>query len=571
MRRPRLCIGGVALAAALATGCGAERRLALQPIALQDDDRYDVPAPQVYERDDYYDLIDRTFFDPFEQAADMPRNVRKLGGRPKQALNATPLDEVQDSSWFTQRAFTHPMTPAAMRRGPLRGDGPDLEHPWTIVAGKTQGVTPGFTIEDARGVRYVIKFDPMSDPELATGAEAIGTRLFWALGYNVPENYLVSFRPEILTVGAKATVKLQLGKKRPMTPDDLDVILAKVPRRADGRIRAIASRFLSGKPLGPIPFLGVRRDDPNDVIPHEHRRELRGYRVFCAWLNHNDCREINSLDLYVEDGGRHFVQHYLIDFGATLGSASTGVNLRSEGSEYSFDLGQMGLSLATLGLYQRPWTRVEYPSIPGVGRFESAHFEPLDWKPNYPLPIFETMTSQDAFWAAKRVMAIDDALLRAAVESAEYSDPAATAHVFEALRERRDRIGRRFFARVNPLDRFEVVHAPSKPGGAAGPAALRFEDLAVAHGFESARSYDVVIHGPSGRIASLKSECCEIPLDGAARGLGTPALDDVEARLVVLAIRSRRPEGGRATPEVRVTLYLQPSGTWRIARIERDA
>ena len=60
---------------------------------------------------------------------------------------------------------------------------------------------------------------------------------------------------------------------------------------------------------------GVRDDDPNDTVPHEHRRELRGLRVFAAWLNHTDMKEDNTLDMFVEEGGRHFVKHHLVDFG----------------------------------------------------------------------------------------------------------------------------------------------------------------------------------------------------------------------------------------------------------------
>ena len=70
-------------------------------------------------------------------------------------------------------------------------------------------------------------------------------------------------------------------------------------------------------------MLDRRPDDPNDRIAHQHRRSLRASWVLFAWLAELDPSSINSLDSYVEQDGRHFVRHYIIDFGATLGSAST--------------------------------------------------------------------------------------------------------------------------------------------------------------------------------------------------------------------------------------------------------
>lgn len=546
----------------LAGGCGGPR-LALTPLPQQDDDRYSISQPAGRERDDYYDVLDYTVFYQTGRLFDFPRHGRSLAGKPKQALNVTPLDEVLDSTWFTNRIGTRDLDEEAVRRGPNEPQGPDLRGPWRIVRAKTQGVTPGFTIEDPRGQRFVIKFDPASDPELATGAEAISTRLFWAMGYNVPQNYLVRFDASILQIGSEATVR-QKGKKRAMTNADLEVILAKVPRNPDGSLRAIASRYIEGTPLGPPTWLGLRRDDPNDVIPHEHRRELRAYRVFCAWLHHNDSRQINAADFFVEEEGRTFVKHYLIDFGATLGSRSYEANLRSEGYEYIIDFDAMFTSLATIGLYHRPWMDLQFPEIRGVGRIEAEHFQPHEWKPDYPNPAFCNLTPQDGFWGAKIVMRFSDAQIRAAVEAAEFSDPRATDYLTRILIERRDRVGLYWFGVVNPLDRFRLQQTPE------GRTSLRFEDLAVGYGFVEPREYAVELEMPGGKKEERRLQNPELPLDTAEASLRDAAGQGVDERLLRISIRSARTDGSW-TPQVQVTLYLQPSGQFRIARIWHDS
>ena len=139
-----------------------------------------------------------------------------------------------------------------------------------------------------------MKFDPVAHPNLSTAADVIASRFFHAFGYYAPQNDIAYVRREQLRIDPKARVSVPGGKKRPMTEADLDRNLATAGRLPDGRIRIVASLALAGEPLGPFQYRGTRHDDANDVFPHEHRRELRGLRVFAAWLNHDDSRKPNT-------------------------------------------------------------------------------------------------------------------------------------------------------------------------------------------------------------------------------------------------------------------------------------
>ena len=68
--------------------------------------------------------------------------------------------------------------------------------------------------------------------------------------------------------------------------------------------RVIAGRLLSGKVIGNFRYDGTRPDDPNDIVPHEHRRELRALRVFGAWTNLTDLKAGNTLDTLVTENGQ---------------------------------------------------------------------------------------------------------------------------------------------------------------------------------------------------------------------------------------------------------------------------
>ena len=132
--------------------------------------------------------------------------------------------------------------------------------------------------------------------------------------------------------------------------EDVAQWLKNTPRTKDGSIRALASRYVPGKVVGQYRYTGTRPDDPNDIYPHERRRELRGLRVFAAWLNHDDARSINSIDTYVEEDGRHYIRHYLQDFGSNLGSGSTSAQQPRGGNEYLIERDKIGKGLISFGL-----------------------------------------------------------------------------------------------------------------------------------------------------------------------------------------------------------------------------
>ena len=226
-----------------------------------------------------------------------------------EAQNVNTLDEVPNSSWFTNRHARRRMSLDELRQGPDTGTGPDMLVPGRVFRTKTGGLTPGFQIIDGRGDRYVIKFDPTGIPQLSSAAEVIGTKLFYALGYYTPENYIVAVDPEDgLVIEPGTVLEDEFGDEEPLTRSWLRRRMRRVPRLADGRVRVTASRYLKGRPLGPFRYYGTRSDDPNDVVLHENRRELRGLRLFAAWSNHDDTRAQNTQDSYVEVDGRRFIR-----------------------------------------------------------------------------------------------------------------------------------------------------------------------------------------------------------------------------------------------------------------------
>ena len=289
---------------------------------------------------------------------------------------------------------------------------------------------------------------------MASAAEVIGTAIYHALGYNVVEVYITDVDPAKIRIAPNARIRVVTAPKgvRSFVQEDLNAVLARAARRPDGRVRVLASRFAEGSPLGSFRYEGQRPDDPNDVFPHEHRRELRANRVFAAWLNHDDSRGLNSLDMLERADGKAWVKHYMFDFGSIMGSGTVFAQKPRAGNEYIFDVKPGLLTALTFGLYFKPWITIRYPDVPAsVGRFEGTRFKPDAWKPEYPNPAFQNMRPEDAFWGARLVARFTPEDVAAIVAKGEYSDPAATAYVTKVLLERRRKVLETWLNGVTPL------------------------------------------------------------------------------------------------------------------------
>ncbi|HKY62205.1 MAG TPA: hypothetical protein VJR29_02210 [bacterium] len=480
----------LALALALSmTACAATSQVRYPPARwLVDRDRKPVKLPQTREEYDVADVVNYQFFYQLERATNLglrgERALYNMGFNTKQeSLNTNNFDEVADSSWFTNRLGRRPMTVEELRRGPNTGTGPDPQGPWTVVRAKTEGKTPGIMIEDSRGDKYLLKFDPPGSPELVSAAETIATKIVYAMGYNLAENYIVEFHPDILRISPRATTKTRYGKTIPFAQADLEALFRRIAEKGDGRYRALASKIIEGKILGPTTWRGRRWSDKNDHMPHEHRRELRGYAVVSALLNNSDTKEANTLDTFIKTGPgeKGYVRHYMLDLGNSLGSASQKPKAKEHLDDYRFNLKKVGASFFSFGAYQPDWERVEDPGMESVGIYESKYFEPAKWRPAYPHPGFQNMTYRDAFWAAKILTKLSDEDIRAIVAEGRYSDPEAADYIAKTLIERRNKIGSYWLSRVNPLDNFRLEPA-------AEGQALAFDDLLVQAGLAPAGS-----------------------------------------------------------------------------------
>jgi hypothetical protein len=165
---------------------------------------------------------------------------------------------------------------------------PDAHGTYTFDKEDMEGTSPKFDVKDEQGTKWRVKLG--QEPQSETAA----TRLLWAVGYFVDEDY---YLPEIKVAGLP---KLRRGQN--FVSEDGIVRGARLERKAKD-VKKIGNWDWSKNP-----FAGTK--------------ELNGLRVMMALLNNWDLKDINN-SIYVVDGERRYV---VSDVGATFGKTGDSIS-----------------------------------------------------------------------------------------------------------------------------------------------------------------------------------------------------------------------------------------------------
>ncbi len=535
------------LSLALLAGCAsAPARFALRDAMWVDDDRRPFPRrPGELYNPPQWDRIDHTLFRPLSELFTYELD--------REAINVNALDEVPDSSWFTNRLGRAPMSPQRLAQGACRDAG-EPPRPWTVVRAKPAGTSPGLVVRAADDRTFLFKID-FDLPERGTAADAIATRLFWAAGYHTPCNRVVRFARDDLALATEP-----IDGHDPPGEDAVQRLLDAAGRAPDGRYRGSLSEYIEGQPLGGWRYSGTRDDDPNDVVPHEHRREVRGMVVLSAWLNHIDARAENNQDAWIEgDDGQGYLRHYVLDVGDSFGQQLPSSPLLSQSFGHAFyvDVQHITENFLSLGLAERPY--FDAPRGPAgdvLGFYDIARFDAEGWHNGYPNPAFDRATERDRAWMARIIARFTEAQLRAAIAAGDLSRPEVSEELLRILLGRRERILERYLTRLSPLTE------PTVRGGS-----LCLTDLALRSGLRAERRYYTrAFEGLPGerrptRGARRYGDRACMPLPAAEASPEAPAY-------WVVDVVAETPGRERTAP-ARVHLYQLGPGAYRVVGLER--
>jgi hypothetical protein len=537
-------------------------RIECEERASDDDPKHVACAPEPYVSPLVWDAVDNSVFRPLARVF----AVDPAGPAP----NVNALDEVPDSAWFTNRLGIRKPTREELLRGActeqqMLDGGAATPGGWLIDKGKTNGATPGFRIRIGKQ-KFMLKTDTKGQPERPSAASAIGAAIYHAAGYNTSCEQIVYFEPSVLKLKPGLTATDNSGIEKAFDEKALAEVLEQATQRGS-TLRMQASAWLPGYLLGPFRYEGTRDDDPNDVIPHEDRRDLRGARVIASWLNHFDAREQNTMDSWiaqnhdVSDSSPGYIRHYYLDTSDSFGSewAWDGISRRL-GRSYLLDFGDIGLDFVTFGTAKRPWDEAKRTKgFEAFGYYHYRDFDPEAWKNEYPNPAFTRATEHDNAWMARVLSRFDRADIETLVTLGKFSRPEYALFLSEVLEQRLRRIVDRYLFRLSPLAdvRAEGMNRVcatdlARRRGARPAGAFRYSASAHRRAGSGALHVEATVGGQI---------CFTIP--HAQISPAVPANDG--SRYVVVAISNRA-----ATYPLLAHLYdLGPERGYRVVGLER--
>lgn len=326
----------------------------------------------------------------------LPRNLRRLAGRPARAGDLTADGAVPDSAFFFNTDVSA-VTPSILK------EQDELFRPKgkiAITREKREGQSKGFYGADGRGVEYIIIVDPPGMEEQVTSAEVIGSTLMRMAGYNVAGSAIVTIE----------------GTGNP---------------EFDGR-RGVATKLVKGY-KGHWTYKAFK-----------NRREMRAGMVFAGWIHNTDWVDHNTGISVVETDGVPLTRYYVFDFGGSLGSWNIRTKEPRDGWEHyvslrGFFLWPIARPLELAGLLRKPYAATGAQYSEAVGYFDD-NFRPDRYRPNYPNMAWAEMTGEDGRWAAGVIAAYSPEQIRSAVDLARYTRPEDADYVYKTLLSRRQKI-----------------------------------------------------------------------------------------------------------------------------------
>ena len=126
-----------AVVAGLLTASAAGPKFYRDDPIWTDPETQDASGAQRIRPSQVFDFVENSFLDAGERTS-------------KRAVNVNTVDEVPDSSWFTNRIGRERWPIDRIVRGPDTGTGP-APGAWTVIEAKSEGISPGLTVKDFDG------------------------------------------------------------------------------------------------------------------------------------------------------------------------------------------------------------------------------------------------------------------------------------------------------------------------------------------------------------------------------------------------------------------------------------